>query len=320
MPITTSEEAYRKELVALVDHHARSVGVNPCEHLPGLHFYRAVEPTPPSPVVYKSSICVVAQGSKMLMAGTKNHVFDPMNYLVLSMPMPVEGRICEASKEKPYLSLALELDPTEVGELILEMEDDSRRDVAASRTVEETQAIYVSRMNKPFANAVLRLLRMLKDPREVNILGRSVVREIVYRLLSSEQGALLRASTLRDSNAQRVSLVIRMMQSRFDDPLDVPTLAGEVGMSVSALHHTFKAVTSLSPMQYLKRMRLHQARLLMLDGLNASEAAFRVGYSSPSQFSREFKRLFGETPTREVERFRAAQPTGEASTEYSTSL
>lgn len=296
----------QQTLVELIERRAPEDGRYPSPW-PGLSVYRTSRPAPPQPVVYKPCLCVVAQGSKRAYLGDQVYVYDPMNYLVLSVPLPVKSGVVEASPEKPFLSLLVEIDTSAVSELLLEVSE--RGAVPAPKVVARgVPGIYVSRLDEDLTGAVIRLLRALDDSTDLSVLGPLINREVLYRVLRGEQGHLLRAAALAAGGSHRVAQVIRFMEAHFEQPLDVPTIAREAGMSTSSLHHTFKEVTSLSPLQYLKQIRLHRARLLMLEeDAGAGEAAHRVGYGSPSQFSREFKRLFGQSPRREVQSFRESQ-------------
>lgn len=254
-------------------------------------------------MVYQPCVCVVAQGRKRAFLGRETYAYDALNYLVLSVPLPVEGEILEASPEKPFLALRLALDAADLSELLLEL---GEHGAGASRG-RACRGIFVSKLGDDLLAAVVRLLGALEDPGDRRVLAPLARREILYRLLVGEQGHLLRSFALGESRSHRVARVVRYLQENYDRTLDIATMADVAHMSTSTLHHTFKEVTSVSPLQYLKRIRLHKARLLMVhDGVGAGEAAHRVGYGSPSQFSREFKRLFGAPPAREVERLRAS--------------
>ncbi|HEV8578031.1 MAG TPA: AraC family transcriptional regulator [Thermoanaerobaculia bacterium] len=269
---------------------------------PGLTFFRASRPSVRIPVVYEPCLCFVAQGKKRAFLGGRAYTYDPQNYLVLSVPLPIESEILEASPQEPFLSLALRIDVAEVSDLLLEM---AAAEPRPARSQPAQPGIFVSRMHDPLAGVVLRFLDALEDSMDRRILAPLAVREILYHVLAGEQGGLLRAVALHDGRSHRIAHVLRYLNAHYDQPLDISSIANAAYMSPSTLHHTFKAVTSVSPLQYLKRIRLHQARLLMLhDGLSAGEVAHRVGYESPSQFSREFKRLFGVAPTQEVQRLR----------------
>lgn len=270
--------------------------------LPGLSFVRMSRPSARLPVVYKSCLCFVAQGSKRAFLGGRVHTYDPQNYLVLSVPLPFESEIFQASAEEPFLSISLQIDPSAVSDLLLEM---GERETAPPRPQAAQPGMFVSRMSDSLTGVVARLLTALDSPLDRRILAPLAVREILYHVLSGEQGELLREVVLHDSRSHRIARVVRFLNARYGEPLTISEIAREAHMSPSTLHHTFKEVTSASPLQYLKQIRLHQARLLMLhEGLSAGEASHRVGYGSPSQFSREFKRLFGIAPSQELQRLR----------------
>lgn len=269
---------------------------------PGLTFFRATRPNARFPVVYESCLCFVAQGSKRLFLADRVYTYDQHNYLVLSVPVPAEAEIFQASPEEPYLSMALHIDAAALSDLLVDMAADEPPGHEPAH-----RGICVSHLHDSLTNAICRFLDALDDPMDRRILAPLAFREILYHVLSGEQGCLLRSIALHDSRSHRIAHVLRYLRTHYEEPLDIATIARAARMSPSTLHHTFKEVTSISPLQYLKQIRLHQAKLLMLnDGLNAGEVAHRVGYGSPSQFSREFKRLFGMPPTYAVERLREA--------------
>ncbi len=252
---------------------------------------RAVVSTLRRPIVYTPRIVVIAQGHKRVYLGDKAFVYDPDHLLVLSVPMPLE---CEttASLEEPLLGLSIGVDPIVVGELLLDMGD----------TANGEPASYVSSsaFNEEVVDAAVRLAQVLGSPVDCRILGPQIVREIVYRVLTGEQGDVLRLLTSHPSRHGQIARVLRRIHQDYASELDVASLAREANMGVSTFHHAFRDATATSPVQYLKRIRLHKARALLLtDGLNAQDAARRVGYASPSQFSREYRRMFGISPSLE---------------------
>ncbi|MCG8455354.1 MAG: AraC family transcriptional regulator [Holophagales bacterium] len=266
---------------------------------PRLKLYRIEEPMPSDCVLYTACLCMVARGEKRVTIGEETYVYDPFNYLVVPVSLPVYGEIPEASPEQPYLGLVLDLDGPTLSELVLDLEDLP----GPSRSLPE--AAYVSRSDGDLLGAVVRLLEALDDPAERRVLAPAAEREILFRLLTGPGGHHLRQFAMSDSAGYRVIQAVRYLQENFERPIEVAELAGEVNMSASAFHHTFKRVTSYSPIQYLKRIRLLRARTSMLqEGLGVGEAAFRVGYGSPSQFSREYRRQFGAPPSQDIERFR----------------
>ena len=249
--------------------------------------------------VYEPSICVIAQGRKEVALEGTRYAYDPFHYLVNTVELPVASRIAAASPARPYLALRLKLDPAVVGAVMAEAGP------VAPEGGADLRGIDASPLDPGLLDAVLRLVRTLDAPADVRVLAPAIRREIVYRLLTGAQGARLRHIAVLDGNAHRIARAIERLRKGFDRPLRVEDIAHEVGMSPSSFHHHFKTVTSLSPIQYQKRLRLHEARRLMLGaGLDASEAGLRVGYDDKSQFSREYKRLFGAPPMRDVERLR----------------
>lgn len=283
----------RRTFVALLEHFAPAPGRH-SSPWPGLTIYRAHEPTVPDPCVYKPSLCIVGQGAKEARLGTRTFRYDPMQYLVIGSHMPCRAHIVEASEKAPYLSLILEVGTSDVRDLLVEMDGDERAEPAR---YDEAPPLRVSPVDARFLEAVVRFLGIVADPMDRRILGRAALREIVYLALQRDQGNLLRVAVEGETRVSGVARALRFMNSHLHDRFDVATLARSAGMSSSSLHRAFKQVTTLTPVQYLKRIRLDEARRLMMDeGCDAAEAAFRVGYASPSQFSREFKRLFGTPP------------------------
>jgi len=266
---------------------------------PGLVVGRSNKPVPRFPLLYSPSLCIVAQGRKHVYLADDHISYDPLHYLVVTLPMPLEAEIVEASAKKPFLALALEIDVSMVGKLLLEMAEEELR-LETMRN--PTQAIYASPMDDDLLEAVIRLFRALENPLDRRILGPGAVKEILYHTLRGEQGSFLRTLALRDSSAYRTSQIVRFLQENYSQSLDISSIAEFAGMGNSTLHHVFDKIVGQSPIQYLKKIRLHQARLMIVsNGLNASEAAYKVGYNNASQFSREFKRQFGLPPSRAAE-------------------
>jgi AraC-like DNA-binding protein len=292
-------QASREELVARIARAVREDGT--AEPLEGLHLNRSSSPTEPVYGVSKPAFCVIAQGSKEILLGDHRYRYDPAHYLIATAELPVAGRITEASKERPYLSLGLELDPTLVGSVMVEAGH------AAPRSHSAVKAIDVSPLDAGLLDAAVRLVRLLDSPTDARFLAPLVIREIVYRLLMGEQGGRLSHIAVLGGHAHRISQAIERLRKDFDQPLRIEDLARELGMSVSGFHHHFRAVTAMSPLQFQKQLRLQEARRLMLgEDLDAASAGYRVGYGDASHFTREYKRLFGAPPMRDVERLREA--------------
>ncbi|MGD9557957.1 MAG: AraC family transcriptional regulator N-terminal domain-containing protein [Mangrovibacterium sp.] len=262
--------------------------------------FRIDRSSPRSPLSYRPSIIILAQGRKRVFIGDEVITYDPLNYLVLSVPLPLE---CEtaASAQEPMLGLTVQVDAAAVGEILLAMEG----------TVKDPKftpkGMYSAPLDDPLVGAVIRLLETLSSPSEKRVLGPMIVREIIYRVLCGEKGDALRALAFRNQRFFQIALTLDRIHDSYGDKLDLNTLAREAGMSISAFHTSFKAVTNTSPLQYIKSVRLHKARMLMIEeGDNAYNAAYRVGYESPSQFNREYKRLFGQTPAKDAIRSRVS--------------
>jgi AraC-like DNA-binding protein len=288
--LPTAEQ--RGRLNSLLARFAPAPGRHPTPW-PGLHIFCATAPSEPAPVVYSPSLCIVGQGAKEARTGTEVYRYDPMQYLIIGAHMPLRARIVEASEAMPYRSLTLSIEVTEVRDLLLEIESATPGD--AMRDAD--RALHISRVDSRLLDAVIRFLHVIEDPTDRRVLARAAMREILYLALRGDQGHLLRLTAGGENTLPGIGRALSYINGHLAEPFNVATLARSAGMSRSSLHHAFKKATSLTPVQYVKRVRLDEARRLMLDeGCLAAEAAFRVGYGSPSQFSREFKRLFGVPP------------------------
>jgi AraC-like DNA-binding protein len=267
----------------------------------GFLLRRAAAPTELGHGVTYPAFCVIAQGSKEVLLGDRRYRYDPERYLIATATLPVASRIVEASRERPYLAVILRLDPALVGSVLVEAGR------PAPRGQSPVTAIDVSPLDAGLLDAVVRLARLAESPAEARFLAPLVTREIIYRLLMGAQGSRLGQLLTLGGAAHRIVGAVERLRRDFDRPLHIEELARELGMSVSAFHQHFKAVTAMSPLQFQKQLRLQEARRLMLgDGLDAASAGHRVGYHDASHFTREYKRLFGEPPLRDVGRLREA--------------
>jgi len=274
------------------------------EPLKGVYLFRASSPTELLHSVYTPAFCVIAQGSKEVFLGEERYQYDPAHYLLTTVELPVVSQIREASKEQPYLSFRLQLDPALVGSVLVEA------DLPSPRGEGEVKAIDVSPLDASLLDAVVRLIRLLESPTDARVLAPPVTREIIYRLLLGAQGARLRHIAVLGGDTHRIARVVDLLRKDFKEPLRVESIAQELGMSISGLYHQFKAVTAMSPLQFQKRLRLQEARRLMLgEHLDAASAGSRVGYDDSAHFNREYKSLFGLPPMRDVERLREATGT-----------
>ena len=293
-----SRQAEMAELIlqlAPQEGHTRSL-------LDGVRLMRADRPLGRTPVLYEPSIVIVCQGHKRGYLADRVYHYDPQHYLVLSVPLPFSTET-DASPEEPLLAVSVRLDKTAVADLIVEVDQQTSR--VASALV--PAGIVSTPLDEALADTTLRLLRALCSPLQARVLGPGIVRELCFRVLIGEQGGAIRAALASQGSFERIARVLRRIHHDYAQPLDVATLADEAGLSVPAFHAHFKAVAATSPIQYIKSVRLHQARLMMIrDRVTAAGAAARVGYESPSQFNREFKRLFGRSPGEEAREMRSA--------------
>lgn len=297
-------EAQRAELADRIARRtAGREGMHECS-ITGLGLLRFDSPSQPAPTVYEPSLCIVVQGRKIAQLGEETYTYDPLHYLVVSMTLPIVGQVIQASPDKPYLCLRINVDTALIGELQQRVESPGPAPIPSDPGA---RAIYLARTSAPLLDAVLRLVRLLDTPEEAAVLAPLALREIHYRVLVGELGHRLRELCVLDSQAQRIARAIELLKRRFHEPLRIEMLAEAAHMSTSSLHHRFKAVTAMSPLQYQKRLRLQEARrLMLLEDIEAAVAAHRVGYESPSQFTREYRRLFGAPPRQDVEAARFA--------------
>jgi AraC-like DNA-binding protein len=305
---TVHPDAQRR-MVALLESLAPVEGYN-LTVLPDVRFLRSNRPLSRTPVLYDPGIVIVCQGRKRGFLGDQTYVYDAQHYLAVSVPVPFTMET-EASEAEPMLAIYLRLDFNVAADLVLELD-------ALDRSVRaEPKGMVSTPLDETFGASVLRLLEAMSVPLEAGILGPSLVREIYFRVMTGEQGAAVRAALTSHGQFGRIARAIRKIHLCFGEALDVEQLAAEASMSIPSFHAHFKAVTRTSPMQYLKSTRLHQARLLMLrNHMTAATACTQVGYESASQFSREFRRLFGRSPTEEVDRMKksfALPPAGPGS-------
>lgn len=267
--------------------------------VPGLSLFQWNAPTEPVSGMYEPSICMVAQGAKRAILGDDTFVYDSDHYLITSVHLPTMFQVINASEKKPYLGLRLLLDPREMAQMMLDS------NLPAPRNPPPGRGMATGEVTLPLLDAIWRMLNLLDDTQDIPILAPSIQREIIYRLMVGEQGARLRQIATAGSQSQQVARTIDWLKGNFAKPLRVEELAKQAHMSASAFHQHFRSMTALSPLQYQKNLRLREARRLMLtEDFDAAAAAFEVGYESPSQFSREYSRLFGQPPLRDITNLR----------------
>ncbi len=267
--------------------------------VPGLLLYQHTAPTQPHNAMYEPCVCLIAQGAKRAMLGDDTFVYDKHHYLIASVHLPTMVQIFKASREKPCLGMVLKLNQREISQLMVDSS------LPQPRAQQSGRGMLIGEVTLSLLNAFERLIELLDEPKDIPILSPIIQREIFYRLLVGDQGASLRQLASTGSQSHQIAQAIQWLKTNFMEPLRIDDLAMQVNMSASTFHHHFRTLTAMSPLQYQKWLRLNEARRLMLaENQDASTAAFRVGYESPSQFSREYSRLFGVSPLRDVTNLR----------------
>lgn len=283
----------RQEMVSLISHRTPSDG----EHrtaIPSLSFFRASQPSECECSIVRASLVLAVQGQKRVILADTAYDYGPTRGLITAMDLPVMAQVVAASAESPYLCLVYALDLQHIADLMTEMK------LTAPKTIPEGQAMSLCPVTASLFDAALRLVRLLETPADIPILAPLIERELLYRLLIGGQGMRLRHLTMLESQSYKIARAVDYLKRHYTEPLRIDTLVTQVHMSVSSLHHHFKAVTSMSPLQYQKQLRLHEARRLLIRQSDVTSAAYSVGYESPSQFSRDYSRLFGAPPTRDI--------------------
>lgn len=281
------------ELAAIAHRHAAAGGAP--DTCPGMLLISSDGVTPVQHVVYEPMLCVILQGAKQATLGSESFAYRAGDYLVVSADLPVSGQVLTA----PYVAVGIALDPVAIAELMLETGEGPPADAAPTR------ALAVSRMPEDLIDTVGRLIRLLDRPQDVAVLAPMIRREILWRLLAGEHAAMVRQIGAEDGRLGRIRRVIQRLRDDYAEPIRIENLAALAGMSETSLHRHFKAVTSMSPLQFQKQVRLQEARNLLLGHRDdVAGVGFAVGYDSPSQFSREYSRQFGRPPGRDIERLR----------------
>ncbi|GAA5235243.1 AraC family transcriptional regulator [Verticiella sediminum] len=285
-------------LVDLIGRHAPADGTHETP-LPGVKLIRASSPTMPMPVIYAPTLCLVAQGTKQAALGTTAYRYDPAHYLVASVELPVMGSVIEASAARPYLCLQLDLDSAELSDLAIRYPAPAKDEPASPA------GLTLNRTTPPLLDAAIRLVGLLDTPHDIDALAPLTIREILYRLLTGTGSGVIRRMAQADSRLNRIARAIVWIRAHFRGPCRIEDAADVAGMSRSTFHLHFKAVTSMSPIEFRTHLRMQEARrLLMSDAVDAASAGFQVGYESPSQFSRDYARIFGMPPARHASQTR----------------
>jgi AraC-like DNA-binding protein len=287
-----------KDIAGLIERFAVTEGGQETA-IGGLRLTRSSEPGLATRGVQEPALCLIAQGAKRVLLGDEIFEYHPSSLIVASVDLPVSGQVIQATPQAPYLGFVMRLDPRQVADAALQAR------LAAPEEGATVRGLFVSEAPAALMEAFARLLRLLEQPADIPALAPLIQREILYRLLRGEHGWRIAQMTSAHGHAQRVREAINLLRANFAEPLHIDTFARQVHMSPSSLHHHFKAVTAMSPLQYQKQLRLQEARrLLLAEGLDAATAGHRVGYESASQFSREYSRLFGAPPARDLKRLR----------------
>ncbi|WP_236014955.1 AraC family transcriptional regulator [Geomonas anaerohicana] len=279
--------------------------------VPALWFFRENGPTEPTSAVYEPCVCLVVQGAKRVQLGAEQYVYNDRQYLITSVNLPTFVQVVEASRERPLLGLKLTFDIQQVSQMLVDS------NFPHDRAQQSRHGMATSEITLPLVTAFQRLIDLLDEERDIPMLAPIIEKEIIYLLLVGEQGARLRQIAAAGSQSQQIARAVEWLKDNYAQQLRIDEMASQARMSPSSFHSHFRTLTALSPLQYQKHLRLHEARRLMLaDSLDAAAAAFQVGYESPSQFSREYNRLFGAPPLRDITRLRqlavAQQPTSQA--------
>lgn len=287
----------KPSLAEAIERHVPTDGIHATAY-PSLELLRAASTCAPTPIVQTPALCLIAQGRKRILLGDRTLAYDADHYLLAALDLPLAGEILEATPGRPYLALRLDIDPVMVAELAVDSSVSSPPGLSLS----------VNPLDASLLDSLARLIALLDEPKHLPALAPLVHREIVYRLLVGPQGGRLRAIALGTGASGLVAHAVEMLRRDYAHPLRIKDLARELGVSESGLHHHFKTLTAMSPLQFQKRLRLQEARRLMLgQGEDAAGAAFRVGYESPSQFSREYRRHFGAPPGQDATAFRRSE-------------
>ena len=274
---------------------------NRITEIPGVSLHRRTAPTPPCRGTYHAGVMVVAQGRKQVNLGRTSFIYDASRYLLTSVDLPIVSWVAEATEEVPCLVLSLKLDMSMVREVL------GREEIHVAEAAPESPAMSTGETTPEFLDACCRLLDLLDSPLDIPFLSGLIQREIIYRILRGPEGARLRAVATLGDQSHRTAKAVAWIAANYAKPLHVEELAQIASMGVSTLHHYFRMLTAMSPLQYQKQLRLQAARNLMLNnGLDAAGAAFEVGYESPTQFNREYSRFFGQPPKRDIRALRSS--------------
>ncbi|GGD81291.1 AraC family transcriptional regulator [Paenibacillus nasutitermitis] len=288
----------QNELAKIIERYAVTDGVHPTG-IPSLYFMRASNAYEPRHGIYKPSLCMVVQGTKEVWLAQERYLYGPSDYLVVSVHLPVIAQVTEATPDVPYLGFKLEFTTSQILEVLHES------DHRVTPIENPKRAMFVSQMETSLLDAITRLARLLDRPRDIPVLAPLFTKEIIYKVLQGKNGVVLAQIAMEGSSTLQIKDVIDQIMNHYDRSFRIEELAEIANMSVSSFHRHFKEVTAMSPIQFQKHLRLQEARrLLLTESSDATDVAFRVGYESPSQFSREYSRMFGFPPRQDIKRLK----------------
>ncbi|WP_215398372.1 AraC family transcriptional regulator [Rheinheimera oceanensis] len=288
----------RQRLLQLVQHAAVNEGLNSTA-IPNVFCYKICRPGITMPAVYEPCLCIIVQGRKNVLLGTEMLSYGELEFLIASVDLPILGTVVEASEQRPYFVIQINIDARLLSELLLQMEHLA----VASKTAKS--GLFIGQVDRQMGDSLLRLFTLLEEPDDIPVLSEALIREMHYRMLRSHYGKEIAQISLKGTPTQRISVAIQKLRRDYDQTVTIEELASLAGMSVSSFHVHFKAVTNMSPLQFQKSVRLVEARSLMISQqIDAASTAYKVGYESPSQFSREYARMFGRPPARDIARIR----------------
>lgn len=291
-------EEQKNELISLLTKYCYKEELQTTP-IKGLKFFKLSEPSNKFPVVYNPSICIIVQGKKTVMLEQEIYQYSVSDYLAISVDLPLVSQVTKATKQKPYLCLQIDIDLHLLSELIVQM--DKKHDTNKTTY----RALFVGKLDNLLGDCMLRLVKLLNTPEDIAILAPIFMKELYYRFLISEHGCKIAQIAIAGSNMQRIAKVIEILKNNFSRPISIEDMANIANMSPSSFHQHFKEVTAMSPLQYQKRLRLLEARRILLSEMgDAANTSYRVGYESPSQFSREYSRMFGISPIKDINSIR----------------
>lgn len=299
-------ESKQRELAALIERFSGVDGYHSTS-IASLDLIRASGPSEQTVMIYEPSLCIIAQGCKQVWLGNTSHIYSPSHYLLVSVDLPITGQVIEATASNPYLAIRIGIDPLQVGEILTQGRLPALDEGIVSEQGRLGNALAVSPLAPTLLDSVIRVMHLLESPHDVPVMFPLLTREILYRLLTGAQGNQLRQIAVSNSQTHRIALAIDWLKRNYTHSIRIEDVARVAHMSPSGFHHHFKTVTAMTPLQYQKQLRLQEARRLMLsEDVDAATVSHRVGYESASQFSREYSRLFGAPPLRDITRLRGS--------------